>query len=68
MEGNNHSHKHLAIIATTIGAATMVITFGPFILSAIQHYQSREQRALTKKLTILHIQEAEMRLKKLQNE
>lgn len=63
---NNHRTKHLAIIASTIAAATVVITFGPFVLSAIQHYQEREQRALTKKLTKLHIAEAEVRLKKLQ--
>jgi len=62
-----HNKNVQWLIAGTIALATVAITFGPFLITAIDHYQSKEQRELTKKLTKLQIAEAELKLQKLRN-
>lgn len=68
MEGRHNGHSSFKIFAIGATVGTIILAAGPFVITLIQHVQSREQKELTKQLTKLQIEEMELKLLKQRKE
>lgn len=61
-DNSDNNHSKFLMGAALLSFGTALITFGPFLLQAIQHWQTKEQRELTKELTRLQVEEMAMKV------